>query len=457
MAQNIVAAYLCGARFIELKTVQILDQIEVSKPCIDVYDVGYNCEWSQELSLDQSYQEYLKAWILIHALRSHDLFAHNNQPIDFLFNISVGYDLAGIKQKPIQDFLVNLQHAQSRMQPLLNAFRSSVPSLDFADPDSTISSNITLSTMHGCPPEEIEQIGLHLIEDLGLNTAIKLNPTLLGADKLRHFLNDELGFFDIQVPNQAFEHDPTFDQALDLIRSLRSAAARKGVHFWVKLTNTLETVNHRKVLPHTEPVHYMSGRALHPLVVQLAKDLSTAFEGSLALSCSGGADAFNLSQLLACGLHPVTVCTDLLKPGGYGRLSEYLEQLQQDMHHLEAADLESLIVQQALVDPGRRRDFACEMENRPVECDGNRVKLTELDLSTAIKHATLPGGCESIIQQARQAGLLADQVQQFTAELVGQAALVNLEALRPVCVNPSPIQTQAPLPQPQNPADLRSF
>ena len=49
MAQNIIVAWLCGARFIELKTVQTLDEIDVSKPCIDLQDEGYNCEWSQEL------------------------------------------------------------------------------------------------------------------------------------------------------------------------------------------------------------------------------------------------------------------------------------------------------------------------------------------------------------------------------------------------------------------------
>ena len=35
LAQNIVASWLCGARVIELKTVQILDEIAVSRPCID--------------------------------------------------------------------------------------------------------------------------------------------------------------------------------------------------------------------------------------------------------------------------------------------------------------------------------------------------------------------------------------------------------------------------------------
>jgi len=61
LAQNIVAAWLCGARFIELKTIQTLDELEVSKPCIDMQDEGYNCEWSQELKIEQSFEQYLDA------------------------------------------------------------------------------------------------------------------------------------------------------------------------------------------------------------------------------------------------------------------------------------------------------------------------------------------------------------------------------------------------------------
>src|SRR5690242_21946997 len=55
LAQNIVASWLCGARFIELKTVQIQDEIAVSRPCIDAADEAYNCEWSQELKLEESF------------------------------------------------------------------------------------------------------------------------------------------------------------------------------------------------------------------------------------------------------------------------------------------------------------------------------------------------------------------------------------------------------------------
>ena len=46
LTQNIVSAYLAGSRFIELKTVQIIDgeDLPVSKPCIYAEDEGYNVE-----------------------------------------------------------------------------------------------------------------------------------------------------------------------------------------------------------------------------------------------------------------------------------------------------------------------------------------------------------------------------------------------------------------------------
>jgi putative selenate reductase len=96
MAQNIVAAWLAGARVIELKTVQTLDELEVHKPCIDVEDEGYNVEWSQELRVHESFDEYLRAWVLIHAL--HHAFSSRRAP-GIVFNMSVGYDFAGIRSR----------------------------------------------------------------------------------------------------------------------------------------------------------------------------------------------------------------------------------------------------------------------------------------------------------------------------------------------------------------------
>mgnify|MGYP000010563273 CR=1 FL=1 len=55
--------------------------------------------------------------------------------------------------------------------------------------------------------DEIERIARHLLEDRGLHTTVKLNPTLLGRDTVRGLLNDRLGFA-AEVPDAAFAHDP---------------------------------------------------------------------------------------------------------------------------------------------------------------------------------------------------------------------------------------------------------
>jgi putative selenate reductase len=54
LAGNIVLAWLGGARVFELKTVQIIDELEINRPCIDMQTIGFNIEWSQELKIAQS-------------------------------------------------------------------------------------------------------------------------------------------------------------------------------------------------------------------------------------------------------------------------------------------------------------------------------------------------------------------------------------------------------------------
>jgi len=88
MAQNIICSYICGGRFFELKTVQVLDELEIDKPCIYAADEGYNIEWSQELKLNSSFDEYLKAWIILHFLKELFPFSTNDSR-GFIFNMSV--------------------------------------------------------------------------------------------------------------------------------------------------------------------------------------------------------------------------------------------------------------------------------------------------------------------------------------------------------------------------------
>ncbi len=338
LAQNIVASWLCGARFIELKTVQILDEIHVSRPCIDSADETYNCEWSQELKLEQSFTEYLNAWVLIHAL-AHKLGLR--EPGTF-FAMSVGYDLKGIQSERVQSFIRQMRDARQALPAAIDAVAKVYPAVKDLDIPAQLSNAITLSTMHGCPPAEIERIARYLLTELGVHTWVKLNPTLLGPSRLRGILNQKMGF-DIEVPDAAFEHDPTFDAAMKMVKSLAATAKGLPQTFGVKLSNTLEVVNRRPVFPANEKMMYLSGRALHPLTLSLADLVNDALDGQVPLSFCGGADALNFAELVADGLGPVTVCTDLLKPGGYARLQQYLVNLERAMVAKSAHSIDAFI------------------------------------------------------------------------------------------------------------------
>ena len=347
MAQNIIAAWLTGSRYMELKTVQTLDELEIAKPCIDMEDEGFNCEWSQELKLEQSYHEYLKAFILIHILQ--DYFRHpKHNSLGTIFNMSVGYDFQGIQKTNVQTFISNMRNARKEKEVYIKRLLPFYPRLkDLHIPD-LISNNITLSTMHGCPSGEIEKIGRYLIDDLGLHTTIKLNPTLNGKDEVRQILNRDLGYRKIVVPDLAFEHDLKFHEAKTIIKNLKQAATEKGVNFSIKLTNTLECENNKDYFDPQNSKHmYMSGRALHVLAVNLAFKLQEEFKGVLDLSFCAGADALNVADVLGLNIKPVTVCTDLLKPGGYGKTYQYIENIKQKMKALCAHNLEELVLKSA--------------------------------------------------------------------------------------------------------------
>ena len=333
LAQNILSAWLCGARYIELKTVQVLDELNVAKPCIDMADEGYNCEWSQELKLDQSFEEYLKAFVLLYVLR--DML---NLPVEaepgkgpgFIFNMSAGYNLEGIKSPAVQRFLDRMENAEEDVKRIKAGLAPLYPAIEKMPIPARLSDNLTVSTMHGCPPDEVESIGRYFITERKYNTTIKLNPTLLGPERLRDILNTQLGY-DVCVPDEAFGHDLKYNDGVAIIRNLAAAAETAGVAFGLKLTNTLETANEKQNLPRSEGMVYMSGRSLHPISINLAERLQQEFDGKLDIAFSAGVDTFNVADTLACGLRPITMSSDILKPGGYGRLHQYLDTLRAEM------------------------------------------------------------------------------------------------------------------------------
>jgi putative selenate reductase len=348
LAQNIVLAWLGGARIVELKTVQVLDELEIPRPCIDMETVGYNVEWSQELRIEQSLEEYVKAWLIIAILHDWDeLSPHlGPDPGPHLFDLSVGYDLAGIASPAVAAFIDGLVDAGATIERL----RSSIPEPFAAWRDRPFPAGIvgsaTVSTFHGCPPDEIASIARHLMTRHGLDVVVKLNPTLLGLERVSAILREELGYEEIRLGPEAFEADLSLAGAIDLIRDLEGFAAQGGRRFGVKLTNTLVVANHRGLLP-ADPM-YLSGPPLHVLAITLLDELERALPGLLApgvhggpveVSFSAGVTKQNAPEVAGLGLAPVSVCSDLLRPGGYGRIRPMLVALRERMAEAGCADL----------------------------------------------------------------------------------------------------------------------
>ena len=336
LAQNIVAAWLCGARFVELKTVQIMDELEIPRPCIDLEDEGYNVEWSQELKLDQSAWEYIKAWALVHILRR--VLGFEELPFDTIFNMSVGYDYKGITSPPMIRFMDRLQDASAELSEIKAVLQEEFPEYADIEIPARITNSVTLSTMHGCPPDEIEKIARYLMEERRLHTFVKLNPTLIGYDEVSRILHDVLGFTEVKLKRESFEKDLQWDDAVEILRNLKGLAEKLGLVFGVKLTNTLAVENWKGALPGEEM--YMSGRALFPITVNLYWRLAREFDGDLHVSYVGGIDALNVAEVLRAGALPVTVCSDLLKPGGYGKFRQYIEEIERAMGEAGAGSLE---------------------------------------------------------------------------------------------------------------------
>ena len=326
LAQNIVAAYVAGSRFFELKTVQKIDgeDLPVNKPCIKADDECYNCEWSTELYVPQAFDEYVKAWFACKVLaKEMELGAEDG----FQFNMSVGYDLEGIKLPKVDRFIEGMKDAseteifkECRSWLLENLDRfDKVTGEDVEAITANICNSVTLSTLHGCPPQEIERIARYLLEEKHVHTFIKCNPTLLGYEYARNLM-DSMGYDYVAFGDFHFKDDLQYSDAVPMLERLQKLADEKGLEFGVKITNTFPVDVKAGELPSEEM--YMSGKSLYPLSMSVAMKLAKDFDGKLRISYSGGADAFNIQKIVEAGIWPVTMATTLLKPGGYQRLEQ---------------------------------------------------------------------------------------------------------------------------------------
>ena len=333
LAQNIVAAYAAGSRFFEVKTVQIMDGEElskcVSKPCITAADECYNCEWSTELTVPQAFAEYVKAWFACKLLaRELEL----GDPDGFVFNMSVGYDLKGIQSPKVDAYIEGMKDASNTevWQACMDWALSNLDKFEKVDEAYVkaitphVSNSITESTLHGCPPDEIERIATYLITEKNLNTYVKCNPTLLGYEFARKTL-DGLGYDYIAFDDHHFLEDLQWEDAVPMFHRLMKLTGERGLEFGVKITNTFPVDVKAGELPSQEM--YMSGRSLYPLSLALAARLAREFKGKLRISYSGGADIHSVRKLYDAGIWPITMATTILKPGGYQRMSQMGELL----------------------------------------------------------------------------------------------------------------------------------
>ena len=326
LTQNIVAAYVAGSRFFELKTVQKLDgeDLPVAKPCIKADDECYNCEWSTELYVPQAYDEYVKAWFACKVLaKEYGLGSMDG----FQFNMSVGYDLDGIKLEKVDRFIEGMKDASAA--PIFNECRQwlldnldrfdNLTKEDVESISPEICNCATLSTLHGCPPQEIERIASYLLTEKKVHTFIKCNPTLLGYEYARKLM-DDMGYDYVAFGDFHFRDDLQYTDAVPMLQRLQKLADEKGLEFGVKITNTFPVDVKQNELPSEEM--YMSGKSLYALSMSVAQKLAKDFDGKLRISYSGGADYFNITKIVDAGIWPVTMATTMLKPGGYERLEQ---------------------------------------------------------------------------------------------------------------------------------------
>ena len=382
LAQNIVASYYGGARFFELKTVQKMDGRElaacVAKPCITAEDECYNCEWSTELEVPQAYAEYVKAWFACKVMaKEYDL----GDPDAFQFNISVGYDLEGIKLPKVDRFINEMKDAKDTeifkeckawLLANLDRFKK-VTKEDVEAIQSEIINSVTVSTLHGCPPSEIEAIASYLIQEKHLHTFVKCNPTLLGYETARAIL-DEMGYDYIAFTDFHFKDDLQYSDAVPMLQRLQELAKSLNLNFGVKITNTFPVDVKNNELPSQEM--YMSGKSLFALSMSVAKMLTRDFNGSLRISFSGGADYFNIERIVEAGIWPVTMATTLLKTGGYLRFIQMAELLEKNLAKpWEKVDLS--LVEKMIADAKKDKHMVKPVKPLPNRKSEKKVPLVD--------------------------------------------------------------------------------
>ncbi len=323
-AQGIVASYATGCRFFELRTVSVADATGMDdNPKIRAKNEGYNVEGARNLTMKQSFEEYVKAWIALKVLSKEFEMGGMN---GFVFNMGVGYNYESIASDEMTEYFNNMRNASDTpiFKECIQFLKDNIKlfqnfSLDDIDEISgKISTSVTVSTYPDCTGKEIEKISKYLLRNCGFNTYVKLSTTLLGYDYCRSTL-DTMGYYDVEFGREHFDEDLQYSDAVAMINKLLAVSNEENLLFGIKLSSGFPVAGHDDK---TEEI-FMSGKALFPLSIALAAKLSDDFEGHLRIAFSGGVDANNVEDIYEAGVWPITMSTTILKPGGYNRFKQF--------------------------------------------------------------------------------------------------------------------------------------
>src|SRR2546421_717676 len=113
-----------------------------------------------------------RGMMLIEMFRRDPVFAGDSLVAtagEVIYDMSVGYDLAGIRSEKVRAFLDGMRDASA----LIEQLRAEIPE-EFGlarglEYPKQISNTLTLSTFHGCPANEIEKICEFLIGERDLD------------------------------------------------------------------------------------------------------------------------------------------------------------------------------------------------------------------------------------------------------------------------------------------------
>ena len=200
--------------------------------------------------------------------------------------MSVGYDLAGIRHPRMTRFM---DRDGRRVRAARDDPHDAPPRLPAVRrPRDPRGASSTASRSRRCTgARRTRSSGLRATasRSAGCTRSSSSIPRCSGRTWCSPILHDQLGFREIRIPDAVFDHDLQYGRAVALIRTLKETAARCGLTFGVKLSNTLAMANHAGRLPGGEM--YMSGRALYPVTMRLYDRLLHEFGGDLHVSYSG--------------------------------------------------------------------------------------------------------------------------------------------------------------------------